>query len=131
MAIPANPPRLTAEQAVIVILFAIDHYRREKEKDITRLRFSRMTMRKLCIRKNLRDSFVEELIAELAEVGWIMFSAGDDFALIQASMLDGWLRLGSKRIAGERRRLKAGDFAVLSEMKKRIELPPLADEDDD
>ncbi|EGG76118.1 hypothetical protein SXCC_03478 [Gluconacetobacter sp. SXCC-1] len=60
-----------------------------------------------------------------------MFPAGDDFALIQTSVLSSWLRLGSKRVAAERKRLRSGDFKVLQEMLKKIDLPPLEDEDDD
>ena len=126
-----NQHRLTAEQSAIVILYVIDHYRREKGKDITRLRFSKATMRKLCIRRNLHESFAAEVIVELAEWGWTMFAAGDDFALIQTSVLSSWLRLGSKRVAMERKRLRSGDFKVLQEMLNKIELPPLEDEDED
>ena len=124
-------PRLTAEQAAIVILYVIDQYRREKEKDVTRLRFSRSTMRKLCLRKNLHESFAGEVITELAEWGWTMFPAGDDFALVQTSVLSSWLRLGSKRISAERRLLRKGDFRIISDMLKKIEPPPIEDDDDD
>ncbi|WP_395372312.1 hypothetical protein [Komagataeibacter diospyri] len=131
MAAASNPIRLTAEQAAIVILYVIDHYSREKAKEVSRVRFSKATMRKLCMRKNLHDSFAAEVIVELAEYGWTMFPAGDDFALIQTSALSAWLRLGSKRIAAERKQLRNGNLDVLEEMLDQIELPPLDDEDDD
>lgn len=126
-----NTPRLTAEQAAIVILYVIARYRKEKAKEITRLRFSRSTMRKLCLRKNLHDSFAADVIVELAEYGWTMFPTGDDFGLVQTSVLSSWLRLGSKRISSERKQLRNGDFSVLDDMLHDIELPPLDDEDED
>ena len=130
-----KPSRLTAEQAAVVIMYVIDHYRREKQKEINRLRFSKATVRKLCIRKNLHESFTAEVISELAEWGWTMFPAEDDFGLIQTSTLGGWVRLGSRRIAAQRKRLQRSDSSavqgIVDEMMQSIDIPNLDDDDDE
>ncbi len=126
-----GPTRLNAAQAAIVVLYAIEMYRREKEKEVNRIRFSRATMRRLCVRTNLHDTFAAEVASEVAELGWTMFPAEDDFGLIHTSTLKGWVRLGSKRIAAELKQLRKGNLHVLGDMMAEITIDSFVEDAED
>ena len=45
------------------------------------------------------DDWIEELATEW---GWIAFPHGEEFGLIDASVMSGWVRIGTRRIAEDR-----------------------------
>jgi hypothetical protein len=113
--------RLTAEETALCTAYLIYLYTQEKGKDVTRLRLSRNSLRWLSLRATLKEAFVDEWIEELAtEWGWIAFPHGEEFGLIDASTMSGWVRIGTKRIAEGRLKLKAGDRSVLVKMREAL-----------
>src|SRR5260221_4865702 len=102
--------RVTAAEAALVTVFLINRYVAEKGKEVSRLRLSRSSVRRLALRANLRESFVEEWRDALAtDWGWIAFPLGEQFGLIRDDSVSGWVRLGTTRIAAQRKKLKTCD----------------------
>ncbi|CAJ0822429.1 hypothetical protein [Ralstonia flaminis] len=74
-------------------------YEQERDRQITRYRFSINTLRKLANRKALRASFLAELEDELEELNWLFVRLGGEFAIISLEKSDSWVKLGYKRLA--------------------------------
>jgi hypothetical protein len=122
--------RLTAEETALCVAYLIYLYTQEKGKDVTRLRLSRNSVRWLGLRATLKETFVDDWIEELAtEWGWIAFPHGEEFGLIDASVMPGWVRIGTKRIADDRLKLKRGDRSVLVKMREALARRKLTDDD--
>jgi hypothetical protein len=120
---------LTAEETALYAAYLIDLYAREKGKEITRLRLSRNSLRLLSLRANLKQAFVDDWADELAtEWGWIAFPHGEEFGLIDASAVSGWVRIGTRRIADDRLKLKRGDRSALVKMREALAGRMLTDE---
>jgi len=86
-------------------------------------------MRWLGLRANLKDAFVADWIEELDAVwNWIAFPHGEEFGLVHTSAVSGWVRIGTKRVAEDRQKLKRGDRSVLLKMREALE-PVQTDED--
>jgi hypothetical protein len=58
------------------------------------------------------------------------FPYGEEFGLIDASVVPGWVRIGTKRIAEDRLRLKRGDRSVLDKMRDALKRRKQNDDDD-
>jgi len=125
-----SPRRLTAEEAALCTAYLIYLYTQEKGKDVTRLRLSRNSVRWLGLRGILREAFVDDWIEELAtEWGWIAFPHGEEFGLIDASVMSGWVRIGTRRIDEARLKLKHGDRSLLDKMREALAQRKLRDDD--
>jgi hypothetical protein len=114
--------RTTPQQAAILTVYAIKRHDAEKGKTTSRARFSTGSIRRLSGRERLRPEFLDEWFDELATLGWIGFPAGDAFGLIEAKAVDGWLRIGTKRLHPDLLRIAIGDDDVWAEIK-RVTLP--------
>jgi hypothetical protein len=126
----SKTPRLTAQETALCTAYLIHLYTKEKGKDVTRLRLSRNSVRWLGLRGILREDFVDDWIEELAtEWGWIAFPHGEEFGLIEASVMSGWVRIGTRRIAEDRLKLKRGDGSVLEKMRVALAQRKLNDDD--
>lgn len=80
-----------------------------KRSERSRARVSVKTIKLLAIRQNLRSAFVVEVVAELAEFGWILFEiASGGFGAIQAKTLEAAKSVTAKRLLtdDERRALR-------------------------
>ena len=87
-------PRATAQ----LILLNARSYEEERGRQLSRYRFSQATLRKLSGRLALRERFVSDLEEEVAELGWLFFPLGADFAVLDISKADSWTKLGWKRL---------------------------------
>jgi hypothetical protein len=118
-------PRLTAEETALVTAYLIHLYENEIKKEISRLRLSRNSVRYLGLRDNLREAFVADWIDALAQWGWIAFPHGEEFGLVHASTISGWVRIGTKRVAEDRKRLaklnSADRSVLLDKMRTTLE----------
>lgn len=115
-------------------MFSIQDYEDAKGKPVTRCRMSRDSVRMLAMRSSLREAFVAEWAEALeSDWGWIAFEHGGEYGLIRASAVEDWIRLGTKRMAERRKRLKRGDRSVLDEMLEHLkrEIPDDGDTDSD
>ena len=90
-------PSTTAKLALI----NIKRYSDEKEKEYSRARMSKDTVRWLSGRTVLRDSFIEELTDAFRHLGWHFFTHNDtEFALLQVDKANVWPKISSKRVRG-------------------------------
>lgn len=122
---------LSAEETALVTAYLIHGYEQEKGKELTRFRLSRDSVRLLGLRANLRDAFAEEWRDALAsEWGWIAFPRGEEFGLIRSSAISGWVRLGTKRLSDDRRKLKKGDRSVLDRMQSELMAAKVQDDEE-
>ena len=114
--------RLTVAETALFTAYLIHLYSLEKGKEVTRVRLSRDSVRWLSIRANLKEAFIEDWIEELAsEWGWIAFPHGEEFGLVDASVVPGWVIIGTKRIVEDRQKLRRGDLSPLAKMRDALQ----------
>lgn len=99
-----------------------------------RARVSSKTVKLLANRQNLRSAFVVEVIAELAEFGWILFEiASGGFGAVQAKTLEAAKPVTAKRLLtdDERRALRrnAVDWATFEREAKPQQEEDTADDE--
>jgi len=71
----------------------------EKNKEYSRLRMSKSTLRRLSGRECLRDVFINDLIEEFIRLGWHFFVHTDtEFGLIKADRIKAWAKIGASRV---------------------------------
>jgi hypothetical protein len=101
-----------------------------KEGRVSRFRMSETTLKRLANRKRIPEDYLFELQEWLFEVDWSLFFTGSTYAMIKSDAIDGWVRLGSKRIADRLRAVEQGtfDFNTLSHLIKSSDV---ADDDGD
>lgn len=87
-------PKATAQLLVINAKL----YEEERQRQITRYRFSINTLRMISNRRAIRDTFLSELDNELAELNWLYFRLGAEFAIISLDKADSWVKLSAKRL---------------------------------
>lgn len=90
--------RRTPAATAQLILINAKLYERERDREITRYRFSIQTLRLIARRSALRQQFLSELDDELAELGWLFVPLGTEFAVMDISKTDNWVKLSSKRL---------------------------------
>ena len=81
-----------------------------KPKPVTRCRISEMTMRRLFSRKLIGADFLMEVQNWLFQAGWVLFFAGDSYALVKLGVVNGWMRIGSKRVKPTLSEVARGTF---------------------
>jgi len=82
----------------------------EGEKPVTRARLTESTLRRLFGRQNLTPEFVLEVQEWLFRAGWVLFFAGTTYAVVKVKVLEGWVRISSKLIRNDLRRVRSGEF---------------------
>lgn len=95
----------TAQQTAILLATLLNR------SEQSRARVSAKTIKVLAIRQNLRSAFVVELIAALAEFGWILFEiSSGGFGAVQAKTLEAAKPVTAKRFLTdeERQALRQG-----------------------
>jgi hypothetical protein len=90
--------RRTAATTAKLILLNAKFYEDEREKEITRYRFSRQTLERIAGLHALRPTFISQLEDELAYLGWQFFSLGGDYGVLNVSKTVTWVKLSSKRL---------------------------------
>ncbi|WP_110975099.1 hypothetical protein [Acinetobacter sp. WCHAc060042] len=84
-----------------LILINVKLYELEKDKEVSRHRISRDTLKRISQRKAIQERFVKLLIDELSELGWTLIKVDNDYALIESEKLTSWIKLSSKRLREE------------------------------
>jgi hypothetical protein len=103
--------QVTAREGAMLILHLVDTKSAEpSSKEITRCRISEMTMRRFFRRKLISPEFLMEVQNWLFRAGWVLFFAGDSYALVKLRVVNGWIRIGSKRLAEDLRDAERGSF---------------------
>ena len=88
-----------ARAAKILICNAL-LYEQEKEREVSRYRFSYSTLAFIADRQRLSPDFLKELDDELAELGWSLINMGDSFAIVKTDKINQWTKLAHKRVEG-------------------------------
>ena len=73
-------------------------YELEKEREISRYRFSYSTLAFIANRQRLSPDFLSELDNELVELGWSFINMGDSFAIVKTEKINQWTKLAYKRV---------------------------------
>jgi hypothetical protein len=124
---PARAHQVTAREGAMLILHLLGTKSAEpSSKEVTRCRISEMTMRRLFRRKHISQEFLIRVQNWLFRAGWVLFFAGDSYAVVKLSVVNGWIRIGSKRVAEDLRQAERGSFDY-----KDLEPLLLADEDEE
>ncbi len=100
----------TPRECAMLLLRLIEAKQTEAGKDVTRTRLSEGTLRKLWCRSRITTEFVHEVQEWLYMAGWVLFFAGSTYAMINMRVVDGWMRISSKRLATEIADVQRGKF---------------------
>ena len=73
-------------------------YALEKEREVSRYRFSYTTLAFIANRQRLSSEFLKELDDVLAELGWSFINMGDTFAIVKTEKINQWTKLAYKRV---------------------------------
>ena len=101
------------------------------EKKVTRARLSENTLRRLWCRSHLTPSFLVEVQEWLIRAGWVLFFARSSYAIIKADHVDSWMRISTKRIADDLKKVSRGMFEVEFAELERVLIPHDTSSQDD
>ncbi len=73
-------------------------YELEKEREVSRYRFSYATLAFIANRQRLSPEFLKELDDVLVELGWSFINMGDSFAIVKTEKINQWTKLAYKRV---------------------------------
>lgn len=73
-------------------------YEQEKEREVSRYRFSYSTLAFIANRQRLSPEFLKELDDVLVELGWSFINMGDSFAIVKTEKINQWTKLAYKRV---------------------------------
>lgn len=90
----------SASTTARLLVINVKTYEEEKNREVSRYRLSHETLLRISGRKrNLREKFLSDLQDELVELDWVFFRSGAQYAMVNVTKLDSWVKLSSKRIA--------------------------------
>ena len=118
----------TAAEAAF--LLSLNARRKEKDdgKEVSRLRLSDKTFRKITGRRRHHPSFLADLNECLLDYNWYLLLTGEAVGLHRASAVKGWPRINSQRIELE---IDAARNGTLNWDGLNEELMPVLSEADD
>ena len=120
-----------AEVAAMTVAL-VTRYTKERDKEVTRFRLARSSLRRMAIRDQLRDVFIDEWIScLLISYGWAACGCGDEFLLIRADTTKGWTKLGTARMDDVIKPLRKGDRTALDALDDEIDDSEPGETDDD
>ena len=73
-------------------------YEPEKEREVSRYRFSYATLAFIANRQRLSPEFLKKLDDVLVELGWSFINMGDSFAIVKTEKINQWTKLAYKRV---------------------------------
>jgi hypothetical protein len=127
-----KPHLPTAAELALLVVLLVQRYAKERSKEISRFRLARGSLRRLAIRKRLRDALVDDWQDIMAlEHGWLVFVDSEDFVLIQAESAKTWTKIATKRCDDLITRLRAGDATAIQDADNEIEPTPEPDGGED
>lgn len=124
--------RVSVDEAALLLrrlLDETDNVQSSKGKRFSRARISKLTLKRLFFQDELDPQFVERVGKKLLEAGWVLFPAGKMYGVVEAHMVDNWIRISSKLIGDDLSKVGKGkfDFVKLQKYFDRREV----DGDDD
>ena len=67
-------------------------------REVTRARLSEITLQRLFCRQQITPQLLSDVQEWLFRIGWVLFFAGNTYAIVKASVVEGWGRISSKKI---------------------------------
>ena len=90
-----HSPKATAK----LLILNTEFYGEDRKKSITRVVYSRKMILHVSGRNYaFPENFLRELHYELMEFGWYLLDLGDQFAVVQISQIDNWVKLSDIRL---------------------------------
>jgi hypothetical protein len=90
---------------------------------VSRFRVSESTLKMICRRRRIPPKLLAEVQEILLDLGWALFFAGSNYAMIRTSVVDDWGRHSRKRISAELQKISCGAFqseAIAEELKQEL-----------
>lgn len=92
--------KFSADVTARLLILNASGYGEEKARDVSRFRISRESIRRISGWKRLSESFIGQVVDEMAELGWLLFDLNDtEFGAIQLNKVQSWVKLGAARVA--------------------------------
>jgi hypothetical protein len=103
---------MTDRQCALMILASLAERgtRRTDGKVMTRARFTRLTLKKLCDRETITQAWIDRVNESLMKAGWILIDAGTTYGAVKVSVVENWPRAIYKNLKSELADVKEGTF---------------------
>lgn len=94
---------LTDRQCALMILGSLKERgsRRADGKVLTRARFTKLTLKKLCDRETIAQAWIDRVNESLMKAGWVLIDAGTTYGAVKVSVVENWPRAISKNLLAE------------------------------
>jgi hypothetical protein len=114
-----------SREAALLLLRAIEERGERRDKEITRARVSRVTLRRLWNREILNDPWLTEINDWLLSAGWTLVYAGT-IGVVKTSVVENWPRIASKHLGSVVEGVRQGgyDFSQLEHLMHSKSVPP-------
>ena len=111
----------SAEKTAQILICNALLYELEKEREVSRYRFSYNTLAFIANRQRLSPEFLTELDNILVELGWSFINMGDSFAIVKTDKVNQWTKLAYKRVEDL---VDCSDKEILDKFKELIDHEP-------
>jgi hypothetical protein len=103
---------LTDRQCALMILASLEERgsRRADGKVLTRARFTRLTLKRLCDRETITQAWIDRVNESLMKAGWVLIDAGTTYGAVKVSVVENWPRAISKNLKSELAKVKEERF---------------------
>ena len=103
---------LTDRQCALMILRSLQERgdRRKDGKALTRARFSKLTLKRLCQRQTITQAWIDRVNEPLMTAGWVLIDAGTTYGAVKVNVVENWPRAISKNLRTELDQVKNGTF---------------------
>ena len=103
---------LTDRQCALMILASLKERgsRRADGKVLTRARFTKLTLKKLCDRETITQAWIDRVNESLMKAGWVLIDAGTTYGAVKVNVVENWPRAISKNLKAELAEVKEGTF---------------------
>ena len=112
---------VSAARAAKILICNALLYELEKEREVSRYRFSYSTLAFIANRQRLSPDFLMELDNELVELGWSFINMGDAFAIVKTDKVNQWTKLAYKRVEDL---VDCSDEEISDKLKELIDNEP-------
>ncbi len=103
---------LTDRQCALMILLSLQERgaRRRDGKALTRARFSKLTLKRLCLRQTITQAWIDRVNEPLMTAGWVLIDAGTTYGAVKVNVVENWPRAISKNLRTVLDQVKNGTF---------------------
>lgn len=107
----------TAAEAATLFALSVKRKEEESGKELSRIRVSEKTLKRVTGRRRLDQRFVADLNECLLDFNLVLVDSGDAIGMLKASGVKGWPRMTAKRIVEEIDKSRRGklDFNTIAE----------------